>query len=372
MSNPKKPFSSGKVQYVARSNNPGSTTNNPANNNQNNAGHQPANNHRGGHHAPRGHRGGHHGGHRGGHHNNGPRTNNNDFQIPVPDREWSTIDIGLNLASDHFDKDRVEVIERAKQAGVDIMILTGSSIKSSEQTFHLAKQHPGVLYSTAGIHPHTAKSCNDQTIPFLRKLLSNKEVVAVGECGLDFDRDFSPRDVQEKWFEEQLKLAVETKKPLFLHERDAHERFVAIMKQYKDKVGKAVVHCFTGTEKELDTYLDMGLYIGITGWVCDERRGLELQRIVKKIPLNRLMIETDAPYLTPRNMPRFNKVRRNEAMLLPFVVKKLAECMDISEEEIAKQTTATAREFFGLDALESENKTTAAASNTNASAAEKK
>lgn len=259
------------------------------------------------------------------------------------------IDIGVNLCHKSFQQDRQAVINRAVAAGVSTMIITGTSVRSSTDGQKLAHQNPGRLFSTAGVHPHDARNCDEQTTNSLRILAANKEVVAIGECGLDFNRDFSPRAVQEKWFEAQIQLACELKLPLFLHEREAHQRFTEILSAYKNKLDLAVVHCFTGTKEEARTYLDRGFCLGITGWICDERRGKHLQEIVKYIPLDKLMLETDAPFLTPRDMPEKPKDGRNEPAFLPHVAQTIAQILKKSPEEIANETTATAAWFFNLD-----------------------
>jgi TatD DNase family protein len=258
------------------------------------------------------------------------------------------IDIGVNLGHAFFNGDRKQVIERAVAAGVSTMIVTGTSIKSSLEGQQLATANPDTLYSTAGVHPHNARHCNDSTIQTLRVLANKPEVVAIGECGLDYDRDFSPRPLQDKWFAEQIALACELKLPLFLHERKAHKRFVEILNDHRNQFDAAVVHCFTGNGEELTTYLDMGLYVGITGWICDERRGLHLRDLLKQVPLDRLMIETDAPFLTPRNMQPKPKDGRNEPAFLPHVLRAVAGSIGKSAEEVAEATTKTARNFFRL------------------------
>lgn len=258
------------------------------------------------------------------------------------------IDIGINLTHRSFESDREAVLRRAREAGVTTLILTGTSVKGSREALRLARQHPHTLFSTAGVHPHDARHCTDETIEILRKLAESSEVVAIGECGLDYNRDFSPRPDQNRWFEAQIKLASEVKKPLFLHERDAHTAFVQILKPYRDQLTAGVVHCFTGTEAELKAYLDLDLHIGITGWICDERRGQHLQKLVKLVPLNRLMVETDAPFLIPRNLHPKPKDTRNEPAYLPHIVRTIARCLGKTPEEVAAETTATATAFFQL------------------------
>ncbi len=257
------------------------------------------------------------------------------------------IDIGANLLHHRYHKDRDEIINRAIDSGVTKIILTGINLINSEKSLNRAKRHPNVLYSTSGIHPHNAKEFNSEIMEQIKKLASEKEVVAIGECGLDFDRDFSPRDIQEECFKAHLELSIELNKPLFLHEREAHKKFVEILSFYKEKLPKTVVHCFTGNVDELKKYIEMGLYIGLTGAICDERKSY-LKDLIKFIPLDRLMIETDAPFMLPRNMKNKPKDRRNEPAFLVYVVKMIAECLNKSEEEIALKTTNNAKEFFSI------------------------
>jgi TatD DNase family protein len=259
------------------------------------------------------------------------------------------VDIGVNLAHASFNADRAQVIQRALQHGVEVMIVTGTSVKASQDALALCAQAPGTLFSTAGVHPHNAKQCDERTISALRRLAENKQVVAVGECGLDFNRNFSPPAVQETWFEAQIALAAEMKLPLFLHERDAHQRFVEMLKAHRDHFDEAVVHCFTGTKAELHAYLDLDLFIGITGWICDERRGLHLRELVKDIPADKLMIETDAPFLTPRNLHPKPKDSRNEPAYLTYVAEAVAQCTGRRVEDVAATTTENALWFFALN-----------------------
>ena len=258
------------------------------------------------------------------------------------------IDIGVNLGHDSFDHDRDAVMEAARRAGVAQMIVTGTSVAASIKAAELVGGHPGVLYSTAGVHPHDAATFGIDTSAQLHRLLQQPQVVAVGETGLDFFRDFSPRDLQEQAFAEQLALAAQTQLPVFLHQRDAHVRFMALLKEQRDKLARGVVHCFTGTRAELHDYLDLDMYIGITGWICDERRGQELQEIVKDIPLERLMLETDAPYLMPRNIKPKPAGRRNEPAHLVWVLEMVARCTGREAAEIAAASTANAKVFFAI------------------------
>ncbi|UVW34230.1 YchF/TatD family DNA exonuclease [SAR92 clade bacterium H455] len=263
------------------------------------------------------------------------------------------IDIGVNLSNSRFEKDRPEVLQRARDAGVEKLILTGTSVSESESVVELcrqfADQFPGMLYATAGIHPHDAKSLNRESIATLKALTTEQHVVAIGEMGLDFNRNFSTPAQQEKAFEAQLELAAELQLPVFLHERDAAERQLQILRTYRDHLVDAVTHCFTGSREALYGYLDLDMYIGITGWVCDDKRGTGLQGLVADIPLQRLMVETDAPYLLPKTMPEPPKGKRNEPAFLPWVVSKIAEQRDESAEELAQQTSDNSLRFFRLE-----------------------
>ncbi|HKU45574.1 MAG TPA: TatD family hydrolase, partial [Burkholderiales bacterium] len=193
---------------------------------------------------------------------------------------------------------------------------------------------------------HHARDCGPATIAELREIARHPRVVAIGECGLDFNRNYSPHPDQEKWFVAQLELGLEIGKPLFLHSRDAHPRFAGILKAHG--VSRAVAHCFTGEREELRAYLDLGLYVGITGWICDERRGKHLLELVREIPADRLLLETDAPYLTPRDLRPQPKARRNEPAFLPHILKTVARALGRPADEVAQETTRNAQTLFGI------------------------
>jgi len=258
------------------------------------------------------------------------------------------IDIGVNLTHRTFDSDREDVVRRAAEAGVEALILTGTSVRGSEASARLTEQNPGYLYSTVGVHPHESGRTPPDTLERLRELAEHPGVVAIGECGLDFNRDFSPRPAQEQWFARQLQLAVELQLPVFLHARDAHDRFMDILRDHLPQLRGAVLHCFTGTRAELDVYLDHGLHIGITGWICDERRGQGLRQLMPHIPLDHLMIETDAPFLTPRDLRPKPKRGRNEPSFLPHICRVVADHAGVEASTLAARTTETTRRFFAL------------------------
>jgi len=258
------------------------------------------------------------------------------------------IDIGANLTHASFAPDLAAVLARANAAGVEAMIVTGTSVAESLAAAALADAHPGTLYATAGVHPHHARDCDAATIPALREIAQRPGVVALGECGLDFNRNYSPHPSQERWFLAQLELGMELGKPLFLHTRDAHPRFAEILRAHRAGLPRAVAHCFTGERDELRAYLDLGLYVGITGWICDERRGSHLLELVREIPPDRLLLETDSPYLTPRDMKPQPKSRRNEPAFLAHILKTVARALDTAPEALAARTAQNARSFFGL------------------------
>ncbi|WP_413693987.1 TatD family hydrolase [Pseudoalteromonas sp. KJ10-2] len=258
------------------------------------------------------------------------------------------IDIGVNLTNSRFDKDLPNVLDQAKQAGLTKLIVTGTNITESEQALTLAKSYPEFLYSTAGIHPHDASSMDQQAITKLRELLQQPQVKAVGECGLDFNRNYSTPLEQETAFVQQLELAIEYQLPVFMHERDASERFIELVTPYIKQLSNAVVHCFTGTQAELEQYLALDLHIGITGWICDERRGQHLLDIVNMIPDDRLMIETDSPYLLPRSMRPKPKSSRNEPKYLPYIAKTIADARQQDLQSLLSNTQHTSNAFFNL------------------------
>ena len=260
------------------------------------------------------------------------------------------VDIGANLTHESFDRDRDQVLAHARDAGVRRLIVTGTSVTESVRALELARAWPGVLYSTAGVHPHNAASFDEHSADALRHLLAQNEVVAVGECGLDFYRDFSPRDAQRRAFEAQLEIAADVRLPVFLHQRDAHGELVELLRPVRSRLSGGVAHCFTGTAQMARDYLDMGLYIGITGWLCDERRGADLRDAVRHLPLDRMVIETDAPYLLPRDLPQKPRGRRNEPRFLPHVLVRLAAFMDRPVEEVEGATRRNAERLFSLSA----------------------
>jgi len=259
------------------------------------------------------------------------------------------VDIGANLTHESFRHDLAEVLQRATAAGVQRMIVTGTSVAGSRDAITLSAAHPALLSATVGLHPHHAADFTPEVRDELRALGREPQVVAFGECGLDYYRDLAPREAQRAAFAGQLEIAVELGLPVFLHQRDAHADFMAVLRDYLPRLPRAVAHCFTGVAGELEDSLAHGLYIGITGWICDERRGRHLLPLMPAIPAGRLMVETDAPYLLPRTLRPAPPTRRNEPAFLPEVVRAIAAARQQDMTEVAASSTATAREFFALD-----------------------
>ncbi|UCB55616.1 MAG: TatD family hydrolase [Thiotrichales bacterium] len=259
------------------------------------------------------------------------------------------IDIGVNLTGSSFRNDLDEVVQRAKAAGVSQMIVTGTDLEHSRAALELNRRFPGDLVSTAGVHPHHASEFDANTLPALQEICAEDTVVAVGECGLDYNRNYSTPEDQRRAFAAQLQLACELGLPVFLHQRDAHDDFISMLSEHSRELTGAVAHCFTGSIEEAQAYTAMGMYIGITGWICDERRGHDLQRAVKDIPLDRIMLESDAPYLLPRDLPQEPvQKRRNEPCFLPHICEAAANHIGIDHQQLAQAALANTRCFFAI------------------------
>ena len=259
------------------------------------------------------------------------------------------IDIGVNLTNKSLLGDLDGVMSRAADAGVMQMVVTGTSLAESKAAIELCQRYPERLVSTCGVHPHHASDWNQASFIALKTITQQHSCVrAIGETGLDFNRNYSPRAEQEYAFEQQMALAAELGLPLFCHQRDAHARFAEMLREYRAAISRVVVHCFTDSREALVEYLDLDCHIGVTGWICDERRGLELRELVKLIPADRLMLETDAPYLLPRDLQPKPKDRRNVPANLPHILEAVAAAVGKPASQLADETTATAKAFFNL------------------------
>ncbi len=256
-------------------------------------------------------------------------------------------DIGANLTHKSFDKDLESILSEANDQGVKRLSITGSCLEDSIIASEIAEKYKSTCISTAGIHPHNAKEYSPGLFTEIKSLLKKDVVKSIGETGLDFNRNFSSPKDQQLSFEAHIELSIEMNIPMFLHERDAHKKFIEITASYIDHMPKSVVHCFTGNKDALLKYLEMGFYIGITGWLCDERRGKHLEELVSLIPLDRLMIETDSPYLLPRDMGIDNSAR-NEPRYLGHIAKKVASFRPESEELLFSAIYMNSLDFFNL------------------------
>jgi TatD DNase family protein len=263
------------------------------------------------------------------------------------------IDIGVNLLHSQFDADRDAVLRRAHQAGVQQMLITATDLTTCRLAIDFCSRSG--LFCTAGIHPHDAATAPEDFIEQVIALARHPQVKAIGETGLDFNRNYSPADRQRNIFAAQIELAVRLSMPLFVHDRDSNGEVARLLEHGGASAVGVVIHCFTGTAAELHSYLDAGYSIGITGWVCDPKRGSGLREIVKEIPLNRLLIETDAPFLLPKTINDWpphgvsgKHKRRNEPATLPMIAATLAQLMGVTAEELIAATTENARTLFQL------------------------
>jgi TatD DNase family protein len=277
------------------------------------------------------------------------------MRATAPSPRAPLIDIGINLAHDSYDTDREAVLARAEAAGVLQMIVTGSSAASSRAALSLSRQYPRKLFATAGVHPHHAAEMTAAVLGEIAELAREPQVLAVGECGLDYYRNYSPHAAQREAFRGQLELAAGAGKPVFLHQRDAHADFIAILREHWAALAGGVAHCFTGGAAELEAYLELGLAIGITGWICDERRGAHLLELVRRIPADRLLLETDGPYLLPRDLDPKPASRRNEPVYLAHIAAVVAHARGESAQSLAQSSTAAARRLFRIPMTDIKN-----------------
>ena len=255
-------------------------------------------------------------------------------------------DIACNFTNERFDKDLDEVINRAKTNKITKFGLICSRLSDLDRLLEIYNQYSKDMFFTIGVHPHHANEINDKYLKNLKEAVINNNPHAIGETGLDFFRNLSTYDEQIYAFEEQIKIAIDTNKTLFLHQRDSHDDSIKILREYSSDINKAVVHCFTGTQEQLEDYLELDCYIGVTGWICDEKRNVELRKTIKNIPLEKLMIETDCPYLIPKNLVEKPKNNRNEPSNLNHIINEIAELMEIDIDILRKQTFVNTINYF--------------------------
>ena len=259
---------------------------------------------------------------------------------------YEIADIACNFTSERFDKDLDGVINRAITNKITKFALICSRLGDLEKLLEIYNRFAKDMFFTIGVHPHHANEINDEYLKRLKEAIRDNNPHAIGETGLDFYRNLSTYEEQVLAFEEQIKIAIDTNKPLFLHQRNSHEDFIKILRKYSSDITKAVVHCFTGTQEQLNDYLELNCYIGVTGWICDEKRNVELRKTIKNIPLEKLMIETDCPYLIPKNLTNKPKNNRNEPCNLNHIASEIAILMEINENTLRKKTYENAINFF--------------------------
>ncbi|RLV61364.1 hydrolase TatD [Parashewanella curva] len=259
------------------------------------------------------------------------------------------IDIGVNLVGSKLEHRLDTILQENKQHGVNAMVVISSDLNESADVINICNDYPRQLFATAGVHPHHASSWGSSSQDHLIKLVTQNEVVAIGECGLDFNRNYSPPQAQLQAFEQQLQIATELNKPVYMHCRDAHDEFIELVARYRNQLPKAVLHCFTGNTQQLQDCLKLDLHIGVTGWVCDERRGQELAEAVKHIPNDRILLETDSPYLIPRNLKPKPKSSTNYPKYLPNIAATIADLRGQPLKELAEQCYKNTLNFFDMD-----------------------
>ena len=255
-------------------------------------------------------------------------------------------DIACNFTSDRFDNDLDEVINQAIVNNITKFGLICSQLSDIDKLLEIYNRYSKDMFFTIGVHPHHANEINEEYLKKLKEVINNNNPHAIGETGLDFFRNLSTYEEQIFAFEEQIKIAIDTNKPLFLHQRDSHDDFIKILRKYSSDINKSVVHCFTGTKEQLDDYLELDCYIGVTGWICDAKRNVELRKTIKNIPLERLMIETDCPYLIPKNLEKKPKNNRNEPTYLNHIADEVALLMEKDINDIREKTYKTSLSFF--------------------------
>jgi len=293
--------------------------------------------------------------------NNYDNRNKNRFSVPKidTDQTFHLIDGGTNLTHRKFHELNDYVVARALAGGVQKMVVTGLKWNACKAAVVMARTRPNILYAAVGIHPHHVKEdWNDKTADGLEELIKSPGVVAIGECGLDFNKDYSPRELQETAFKKQVELAVRHKKALLVHDRDAHQNILDILKEFEDALPSVVIHCFTGSKDQIKTYIERGYYIGVTGYLCKEKYGETLRDAIKDgtLPLDRIIVQTNAPYMTP-NTPRndLDPVSQtlldacaveNEPCTLSIIVRQIAKCISQEPRQVADVLTETAMKVY--------------------------
>lgn len=285
-----------------------------------------------------------------------------EFPKLEPDQIFHMVDSGVNLTNRKFNQNTDYVIARALSAGVQKMVVTGLRLVGSKRSIIMAKTRPNILFAAVGIHPHFVKDDweekDDKTLGELEELVKQPQCVAVGECGLDFNRNYSPPELQKSTFKQQVQLAVKYKKALLIHERNSHEGILEVLNEFEGSLPPVVMHCFTGTAEQIKTYVQKGFYIGVTGYLCKEKHGADLREAIKDgtLPLKNIVLESNAPYMTP-NTPedQIDPVSKtllehifvdNEPCTLSIIIRCIAKCLSQEPKAIASILTENALNVY--------------------------
>ena len=252
------------------------------------------------------------------------------------------IDSHAHLDDKRFNKDRDEIIRYLHDDGIEAVLNPGADLKSSKKAVEIAEKYPNI-YAAVGCHPHDTKYMDDETMNIFRELAKSKKVVAIGEIGLDYYYNNSERDVQKKWFREQIRLAKELDLPYIVHDRDAHEELLRIMKEEHYDGARGVLHCYSGSVEMAREFIKLGFYISLAGPVTF-RKARVPKLVAKEIPFDKLLIETDSPYLTPEPF----RGKRNEPMYVRFVAEEIAEIRNVSLDEVAEKTNQNFKTLFNI------------------------
>ena len=279
---------------------------------------------------------------------------------------FNLIDGGVNLTNPKFFRDTDQAIARALATGVNKMVVTGLKVVGSKHAVTLSRSHPNICYAAVGVHPHFVKDdwVEGKTADQLEAMIKLPQVVPVGECGLDYNRNFSPAEEQVAAFVGQVELAVKHCKPLLVHERESQEKVLQVLKTYEGRLPPVVIHCFTGTSEQVKVYVEQGFYIGVTGFLCKEKHGEHLRRAIQDgtLPLDRIVVQTNAPYMIP-NTPKeqLDPVSgvlmdscwvENEPCTLQVIVRCIAKCLNMQPVQVAQQCSHTATGIFKFPTLD--------------------
>jgi TatD DNase family protein len=262
----------------------------------------------------------------------------------MADSNIELVDTHAHLQAEEFASDIDQILERARGAGVGKIIIVGGAggLSTNDAGLELARHSPG-LYATVGMHPHDARQVREEEVNWLQELTRDPKIVGVGETGLDFYYEHSPRQVQRELFCRFIHMSCEARLPLVVHDRDAHREVAGLIRSEGRGMVRGVIHCFTGDFEDAEVFLDLGLYLSFTG-IVTFKNARELREVVRKVPMDRILVETDAPYLAP--VPHRGK--RNESAFVRLIAETIAQVKGLTLEEVARTTSLNTRALFGI------------------------